>query len=148
MVCAQVLLKSHQRVHASAGYSFECDLCHMQFTTQTGCKAHRKRHFAENRRFECLACGERFFKRATLDAHQISKHTHVKPYECALCAKRFPAKYDLQKHVETHIRVKSQVCEFCGAAYFRPDHLRRHKMQQHRELVPAYRSKTPPSITQ
>ncbi|XP_059488301.1 zinc finger protein 271-like [Neocloeon triangulifer] len=136
---SKVLLKSHERVHTCSSYSFECDLCHMKFTTQTGCRAHRKRHFEENRRFECPACGQRFFKRATMEAHQVSRHTHVKPYECALCRKRFPCKYDLQKHIETHLRIKSQVCEFCGAAYFRADHLRRHKMQQHRELVPAFR---------
>ena len=52
--------------------------------------------------FFCLACGQMFDKRSTLAKHRREMHNIEKPHVCEQCGKAFRRKDHLRAHIETH----------------------------------------------
>jgi len=56
---------------------------------------------------------------------------------CDICGKRSATKKDLQKHMNTHTRVKPYACQFCHRGFGDPSNRKKHERNVHKDLIAA-----------
>ncbi|KAG8777453.1 hypothetical protein FRC16_004153, partial [Serendipita sp. 398] len=56
-----------------------------------------------------------------------SSSSDTKKYSCHLCGTSFERRYDLKRHMNTHVEQKQFECSRCRKALARSDSLQRHK---------------------
>lgn len=69
------------------------------------------------RQYECHLC--KYFTQcmSNLKQHTRSRHTAEKLYKCRFCAKAFLIKYNLIRHLRTHIKQLPFDCSICGQRF-------------------------------
>ncbi|WAR14011.1 ZXDC-like protein [Mya arenaria] len=136
-------LKRHIESHIG-NKEYECGECKKKFTTIYNLKTHLKTHDRPCTE-ECLVegCGRRFQTRRELDKHMrthegIEKtyklrqhqrtHTGEKPYTCTQpgCTWAFSTASKLTRHMTKHTNSRKWICNVCGKAFMRSEHLKGH----------------------
>ena len=104
--------------------SFECDICHLQFSNFGNYQIHHRMHSGE-KLFKCEECGTGFTRKSQLAVH-MGIHTGEKPYSCKECGMKFRQNGGLRLHMLVHTDDKPQKCPFCPASFSRKAHLEKH----------------------
>lgn len=85
--------------------NWHCEKCGKSFRLEKLLKNHIKRH-SQERRFCCHVCGKSFFQQHALKIHYVV-HSGLKPFECHLCPYKCNIKWNLDKHMKTHLKLPS-----------------------------------------
>ncbi|GAB0091177.1 hypothetical protein DMENIID0001_059900 [Sergentomyia squamirostris] len=82
---------------------------------------------------QCEICGKILLK-SSLGSHLRNRHSPEKPYSCKDCGKSYKSKGSLKIHKKKHSkRIKSVICDKCGALFFDRKALQDHCRRLHRE---------------
>ncbi len=108
---------------------YNCKVCQMRFRRNDVIKNHEATHHDRNSGFECSICSKFFKKRYNLMKHKET-HTTLRAYSCPTCLKAFKTQDSLRHHVKIHLLIRKFIC-FCGSAFKRKDHLKKHKLRIH-----------------
>ncbi|KAL3315743.1 hypothetical protein Ciccas_005621 [Cichlidogyrus casuarinus] len=73
--------------------------------------------------FDCNQCKQVFSSLSALCEHTFAIH---KAFRCMICEAQFTQRSNLQRHSLRHVGFKPFICNICGKAYYRKDHLVRH----------------------
>ena len=93
----------------------------------TSAKRSRSSSGVGTRNFLCDTCGKAFVDNSALRRH-LRTHTGEKPFACGTCGRRFSDLSSCIRHERLHDgdNESRYTCEFCGKAYSRNEHLRKH----------------------
>ncbi|GFR99853.1 zinc finger protein 26 [Elysia marginata] len=145
-VCGRTLasasrLQEHMNVHTGEK-PYECDICHIQLSSNCALKNHKARVHIGNGSNTCLICGKLFKTCFARNSHHLKEHTEeerklhdvvVPMFTCNICGETVRVEYKmthLKKH-KTKIE-KRFICEFCGKNFVRLSELKFHKMKEHK----------------
>ena len=107
-------LKVHmKRKHTLTGteqYPRICEICEIQFESQSDMKYHMRSHGYKKTNFQCLDCEFLGNSRRTMNVH-IGKH-HSENFECGLCESVFKSLDNLELHIFTCETFTCRKCEF------------------------------------
>ena len=82
-----------------------CNICTFTTTTEKKLEKHRREsHSQVATRVRCLTCNDTFSTVKILKGHIIGVHKGSKPYQCKYCDKKFARKFNLTRHMDTHLR--------------------------------------------
>ncbi|KAJ8720116.1 hypothetical protein PYW07_012159 [Mythimna separata] len=110
---------------------FECDRCHLEFTTQSHLERHQTCHTQMKKKketgkeFVCTICGRILHKHYNFVMH-MRRHTKDYSAQCEHCDKKFYTQADLNTHLRTHTGETPFSCKFCPKLFTRKDVLLRH----------------------
>ena len=101
-------------IHAEKTYP--CDDCDQAFAKEWILNQHKREKHCKTYKCQLCDCGFRLLTR--LEKHLKAKHGPVL-FKCdvANCRKTFGCKYNLNKHIATHIGLKLHPCEICGKCF-------------------------------
>ena len=110
---------------------FSCPLCSYQSKEKCSIRAHVKvKH--EGNSFECDICHSKFNSQTSMRSHRITKHLDIKTYECKFCeGKIFKAAENLKRHVKINHEGWRLSCNECDFATTTKEGLQKHKIKQH-----------------
>lgn len=80
-------------------------------------------HKKSSKVFNCNQCKLQFNSLNALCKHTFSDH---RAFRCTFCSANFTQRSNLQRHSLKHVGFKPFICNVCGKAYYRKDHLVRH----------------------
>ena len=97
-------LRYHLQSHYDElkGNNWHCEKCGKSFRIEKLLKNHIKRH-SQERLFCCHVCGKSFYQQHALKIHYVV-HSGLKPFECHLCPYKCNIKWNLDKHMKTHLK--------------------------------------------
>ncbi len=119
----KINLFNHMQRHVQER-SYECQLCHNQFYSNSAKNTHMRTHTGE-KNFQCKLCGKRFTAMNGLKCH-LQNHQNMKKYHCVFCDRGFLSKYNYFKHILTEIRERPFGCPVCGKGCVSSSSLRAH----------------------
>lgn len=117
------LVRHIQTVHEKLRNWF-CDLCEKAFGEKGQMQRHQKTHFKpltteaecklddlideeeiveDKVRFICGICKKKVNSKAALRRHKATVHGKKRPWLCDLCPKSFGEKYNLLRHIKSHV---------------------------------------------
>ena len=131
-------IRAHIKVKHD-GNSFECDICHSKFNSQTSMRSHRITKHLDIKTYECKFCDGKIFKAM----ENLKRHTKINHegwrLPCNECDFTTTTRAGLEKHMINQHNAKSTrvplKCEHCSKVYFLPSLLSYH-MRQHNGLRP------------
>lgn len=83
--------------------------------------------------FKCDHCQHAFHSQGSLSKHLHSAHEESITFKCPKCKRNYSDSDIFQTHVEQCER--QHVCDSCDSAFYRHDHLKRHKETVHEKAV-------------
>ncbi|KAG5666564.1 hypothetical protein PVAND_014582 [Polypedilum vanderplanki] len=129
------ILNKHLKIHS--GQSFSCDSCPAKFTYLENLQRHQKvhdpNHFSQ---YVCDTCGNGYAELKSLKNHIMRIHLNIPPekkFSCTFdgCSMKFAKRYNLKKHMMTHLDMKPHECQYCGTAYASKGDLFKHLQKNH-----------------
>ena len=114
--------------HSSFDQIFECNQCNKRFNNQFALKFHdREVHSEKLLACDWPGCEYRSNLAGFMITHQ-AVHIPDRNYVCDWpeCGNAYKISDALKKHMKSHTRSESLVCEECGKAFKRTDHLKAH----------------------
>ncbi|XP_052760343.1 uncharacterized protein LOC128203109 [Mya arenaria] len=124
-------LDKHMRTHEGIEKTYKCphEGCNKLFLTPYCLGSHRRVHQLEPQSLICNfeGCGRQFDKMCRLRQHQRT-HTGEKPYTCTQpgCTWAFSTASKLTRHMTKHTNSRKWICNVCGKAFMRSEHLKGH----------------------
>lgn len=126
---------------------YKCDNCKNCFPNEEIYTRHTRTQCEnELKKFSCKVCYVKFKWISSLEKHMIKRHESVtqrKPratvgpgheYECEICSAAFPNAYSKRRHIYRNHSAPKHVCNLCGRAFNRKDHLKRH-LERHSKTI-------------
>ncbi|KAM4606889.1 uncharacterized protein O3C94_023102 [Discoglossus pictus] len=112
----------------SVPHTYECGICHTNFSNANELRRHLSSHTGEHR-YMCQECGRTFSCNYFLVRHQRT-HTGERPFTCPQCNKSFKCSSVLYRHQRTHTGEQPYKCEVCTKGFSQKTsliiHLRTH----------------------
>ena len=135
-------LKNHVLTHDSNRQQWSCEKCGKHYLYRSTFLYHMAHHQAQDGPdLICTLCHTEFSTREALIEH-VHTHNRYKPdltrsknHQCPKCQKKFTTSKDVRRHMVTHTKDRSFLCEFCPQTFARKDHLRRHYKSNHKKEV-------------
>ena len=82
-----------------------CNICPFKTTTEKKLEKHRLGSHSEvATRVRCLTCNDTFSTVKILKKHILGIHKGSKPHQCKYCDKKFAHKFNMNRHMDTHLR--------------------------------------------
>lgn len=103
-----------------------CEKCQMKFNNNEDFKQHVESVHEELKPLQCDTCGKKFRTKNSLKLH-VRVHTGEKPYECQYCSWRFHKKGQLVVHIYRHTGERPYVCSVCDRGFKQRGDMRKHK---------------------
>ena len=120
----------HDRYHGIGEEKYHkntvvCDVCGLLFS-KSGITSHAKTHTVELK--ECKDCNLKFNTVKEYDTHKYQVH-YKKAAQCNVCGTILASKKGVNQHIRSvHMNEKNSQCDICGAKFFSPYKLKRHKL--------------------
>ena len=138
----EILLKSHQRIHASNRKTFSCDFCNFKTTNKSYLKSHiRLSHVIKDRTIKCdfEGCPKVFKDKKSMKNHKRAVHQKKERVPCDWpgCDKTFKNQFYANDHKRTHLGTREFLCEVegCGKAFMRKHTLGAHKEWHRKRFI-------------
>ncbi|XP_053687989.1 zinc finger protein 141-like [Sabethes cyaneus] len=110
-----------------------CDICGIQFATQSGLSTHKKRHL--NLLDHCCEyCGHRANTKQDLRHHVNIQHNADYIFPCEICGLQFKRKSIMKEHMETHANERKYKCTRCDKSFIKSATLKRHRKTVHENV--------------
>ncbi|ODM87404.1 putative zinc finger protein [Orchesella cincta] len=134
-----------EKLKRNKSYKVEviCEECGKVLTSTLGYKHHMELHRNPKSHdiIKCSVCEQDFMREQALKLHQCRHHAkelNLTPIPCPTCQQLYPDNSVLSEHIRlAHERIKSCVCEQCGAEFLRESQLSRHMLRHGERTCPS-----------
>ncbi|XP_055681693.1 zinc finger protein 558-like [Lutzomyia longipalpis] len=133
MVCKKIIRGTHITTHLDYHNGikrYECEHCGKRFFWLAAKKTHIQRDHLKKKSYKCPHCPKEYWMVGTRNIHVRKNHLQKIDYQCELCGKGFALRYDLKKHMNTHI--EGGPCSICGETFKSLNRLNYHKRTHHK----------------
>jgi uncharacterized Zn-finger protein len=89
----------------------------------------------KRRDFTCETCGKMFCTLRQLNHHKRYHNRISVTCNFDGCKKTFVTKYQLSRHMKTHVGKRDQLCHLCDKSYFFFKDLQRHLDSAHKQMT-------------
>lgn len=128
----QYLLNLHMYRHTTEK-TIKCDECDKMVKNMVHLRAHIRNVHTVKVNVTCTICNRAFRSPYNLTNHMATVHPETQPdgksYECHICHKEFIAVASLKRHVYSHSRAGTFLCNLCGASKRSEKDLERHMLR-------------------
>ncbi|XP_035712969.1 gastrula zinc finger protein XlCGF57.1-like [Folsomia candida] len=120
-----------KRMHDPASRRlFECYFCGRKLISRAGLDRHINTHTTEREQVRCTfpGFGSTFSSKYSVNGHWKMEHAeNPVRFGCTLCTKEFKNRGNLNKHIATHTKEKTNKCATCGWSFLDISALVRHR---------------------
>ncbi|XP_035708329.1 zinc finger protein 658B-like [Folsomia candida] len=120
----------YKQMHDLVSRFFECYFCSRKLKSRGGLDRHINIHTTEREQVPCSfpGCGSTFSNKYSLTGHWKMQHDeNPVRYGCTLCKKECKSRGNLNKHIASHTKERTNKCTICGWTFLDISALVRHR---------------------